>query len=65
MDKTGETLILETRFIVHILLGLASSDDEDFDGVPREEIVHFLSMVKARLDELSLTLGGSGQFHSH
>ncbi|MDH5483786.1 MAG: hypothetical protein OEY43_01010 [Gammaproteobacteria bacterium] len=64
MDKSGKTLVLETRFILHILLGLAVVD-EDFDDLARQEIVHFLSMAKARVDKLSLDLNNTGHPDSH
>jgi hypothetical protein len=65
MDKSNKTLVLETRFILHILLGLAISEDDDFDDLAKEEIVHFLSMAKARVDKLCLELASSGQLPSH
>lgn len=53
MDKSSRALILEARTILYLLHSVVDGSVDWDEDIPRQEMVHLLSLARARLDALS------------
>lgn len=53
MDKTSRALLLEVRSILYILHSITKGGVDRGEDFLRQEMVHLISLAKARLDALS------------
>ena len=52
MTESNRTLIIEARAIITVLYGITADSGKWADYLPRQEIMHLLTMARKRLDDL-------------
>lgn len=53
MNKSSKALVLEARTILYLLHSIVDGSVNWDEDIPRQEIVHLLSLARARLDALN------------